>query len=82
MWAVSFYPFKKPGVDPIFAIVGYRRVGVMLHGHGFWANILDQILICRPAQSEGKTMEVIRSIADLDVCISLQYFRLIVSYLA
>jgi hypothetical protein len=26
-WSVKFYPYTQPGVDPVFAVAGGKRVG-------------------------------------------------------
>ena len=37
-WSVKFYPFTKPGVDPIFAVVGGKTVCVITNGSTEFAN--------------------------------------------
>jgi len=34
LWSAKFYPYTKPGVDPIFAVVGGKHVRSLWTGQG------------------------------------------------
>lgn len=68
-WAVKFYPYTQPGVDPVFAVAGGKRVGHLcpMPTAYYGESDLMQILVCRPPGKENSKTEVIQLIIDEDV---------------
>ena len=65
LWSVKFYPYTKPGVDPIFAVVGGKHVRNPMI---LCVTLLTcfQILICR-VPANNRNVQVIRSVVDEEV---------------
>ncbi|TAQ91070.1 hypothetical protein B7494_g633 [Chlorociboria aeruginascens] len=66
-WSVKFYPYSKPGVDPVFAIIAEKQASITTptSAHVLLTQYM-QTLICRTpiAGKEGASMQVIQAIVD------------------
>ncbi len=70
-WSVKFYPYTEPGVDPVFAVVGGKRVSsppAASRGAVAVESNSTKILVCRPPDGKESTkIEVIQMILDEEV---------------
>jgi len=57
-WSVKFYPYTQPGVDPVFAVSGGKRVGSLCRPFTASERESDVIVDTSvPASGKGKSKD-------------------------
>jgi hypothetical protein len=66
-WSVKFYPYTEPGVDPVFAVCGGKRVSSSTESREMAGIDMEQIFVARPPTGKESKMEIIQLIRDEEV---------------